>query len=122
MVDRSLLGLTVLIVSEEPLVAMALDAFLTDQGATCIGSVGSLENALEMISVGGFDLALLEVNLHTLRIDPVADRLDASGIPFIYISGYSEDALPDAHRHRPVIAKPYSDADVLVALLQHRQH
>lgn len=102
------------------MIALSLEDLLTDHGALCLGPVGSVRGALRMISVSRFDMALLDVNLRGERIDPVADHLAAAGIPFIFTTGYGEDARPKAHRHRPVLAKPYSDGMVIDALLQHR--
>ncbi|NUA99181.1 response regulator [Azospirillum melinis] len=113
-------GLTVLIIEDEPLIALSLEDVLTDNGAVCIGPIGSIGSALEMIAMHRFDIALVDINLRGERIDPVADRLSATGVPFLFTTGYGEEARPKAHRHRPVIAKPYSDAEIITALLHHR--
>lgn len=118
----TLAGLTVLIVEDEPLIAMSLEDLLIDRGITCLGPVGSLVSALATISESRFDMALLDVNLRGERIDPVADRLAEAGIPFIFTTGHGEDGLPHGYRDRPVIAKPYSDTAVIDALLRCRPH
>ncbi|WP_376966978.1 response regulator [Azospirillum sp. A26] len=113
-------GLTVLIIEDEPLIALSLEDVLTDNGAVCIGPIGSIGSALKAIATHRADIALVDINLRGERIDPVADRLSTMGIPFLFTTGYGEEARPKAHRHRPVIAKPYSDAEVIDALLRHR--
>lgn len=118
--DANLSNLTVLIVEDEPLIAMSLEDALLDQGVTCIGPAGSVSAALEMIEAGGFDIALLDVNLRGERVDAVADRLAAAGIPFIFTTGHGAEGLPDAHRERPVIGKPFRDLDITDALARHR--
>ena len=122
MTDLPLTGLTVLIVEDEPLIAMSLEDLLIDRGITCLGPVGSLASALATISESRFDMALLDVNLRGERIDPVADRLAEANIPFVFTTGHGEDGLPHAYRDRPVIAKPYSDMAVIDALLRCRPH
>ncbi len=120
MIRDTLTDLTILIVEDEPLIAMSLEDVLSDQGAICLGPVGSIDSALEIIAANRFDIALLDINLRGQKIDPVADRLAAAGIPFIFTTGHGEDGLPKSHRHRPVIAKPYSDTAVIDTLLQCR--
>lgn len=122
MIRTALTDLTILIVEDEPLIAMSLEDVLSDQGAICLGPVGSIDSALEIIAANRFDIALLDINLRGQKIDPVADRLAAAGIPFIFTTGHGEDGLPKSHRHRPVIAKPYSDTAVIDTLLQCRPH
>lgn len=118
--DANISDLTVLIVEDEPLIAMSLEDALLDRGVTCLGPAGSVAVALEMIEAGGFDIALLDVNLRGERVDAVADRLAAIGIPFIFTTGHGADGLPDAHRARPVIGKPFRDLDITDALARHR--
>ena len=118
--DANLSNLTVLIVEDEPLIAMSLEDALIDQGVACLGPAGSVSAALEMIEAGGFDIALLDVNLRGERVDAVADRLAGAGIPFIFTTGHGAEGLPDAHRARPVIGKPFRDVDITDALARHR--
>lgn len=120
MSDANLSELTVLIVEDEPLIAMSLEDALLDQGVTCLGPAGSVSTALQMIEAGGFDIALLDVNLRGERVDAVADRLAAAGIPFIFTTGHGAEGLPEAHRARPVIGKPFRDLDITNALARHR--
>lgn len=120
--DANISDLTVLIVEDEPLIAMSLEDALLDQGVTCLGPAGSVAAALDMIETGGFDIALLDVNLRGERVDAVADRLAAAGIPFIFTTGHGAEGLPDAHRTRPVIGKPFRDIDITDALARHRPH
>jgi len=118
--DANLSNLTVLIVEDEPLIAMSLEDALIDRGVACLGPAGSVSVALEMIDAGGFDIALLDVNLRGERVDAVADRLAGAGIPFIFTTGHGTEGLPDAHRTRPVIGKPFRDIDITDALARHR--
>ena len=120
MSDLLLTGLTVLIAEDDPLIAMELEDLLTDYGATCLAPVGSISSALTLIAASRFDVALLDVNLRGERIDPVADCLATVGTPFLFTTGYGEDGLPSAHRHRPVIAKPFSASAIVSVLARHR--
>ncbi|WP_232494420.1 hypothetical protein [Novosphingobium kaempferiae] len=53
--------------------------------------------------------AVLDINLGDQASFPVADRLLEKRVPFLFASEYGEQAkLPDEHRARMVIQKPYT--------------
>jgi hypothetical protein len=57
-----------------------------------------LEDALERVQAGGFDLAIIDVQLKDgKQIWPVADRLAETGTPFILATGGHVD--PPPHKH-----------------------
>ncbi len=47
---------------------------------------------------------------------PVADALADRGIPFLFLTGYDRDHLPERHRTAPLVGKPYLLADLLGTL------
>jgi hypothetical protein len=47
---------------------------------------------------------------------PVADLLNAAGIPYVFASGYSRDALPERFSGVPFLEKPFAP-EQMVALL-----
>ncbi len=68
-------GRSILIVEDEPLIAMMLEDFLDSLGHTVSGTCDSVECALAEVEKGGFDLAILDVNLKGENVWPVASRL-----------------------------------------------
>jgi PAS domain S-box-containing protein len=106
----------VLVVEDEPLVAMELMMEIEDGGALPIGPATSCDQALALIREGGADLALLDGNLNGERIDAVADLLAARDIPFAFVSGYNRDHLPQGHAGRPMLGKPFRAQDVRAML------
>ena len=110
---------TILVVEDEPLVAMVLENIIEDMGASLVGPAASVGKALQLVEAGGFDGALLDVNLRGERVDAVADALAAKGIPFVFTTGHGIDGIPPAHRHRPMLSKPFRDADITEALNRH---
>jgi CheY-like chemotaxis protein len=109
-------SLTVLVVEDEPLVAMSIEDGLMEIGARIIGPAGSVSKAMRLIEKGGFDAALLDVNLRGERVDEVADSLAARGIPFVFTTGHGAEGLPENHRGRPVVPKPFDNEDLFDAL------
>jgi PAS domain S-box-containing protein len=102
----------VLVVEDEPMVAMELMMELRDGGASTIGPATSCSQALALIGREAPDLALLDGNLNGEKIDAVADALAARDIPFAFVSGYDRDHLPSDHAARPMLAKPFVASDV----------
>ncbi|WP_454796972.1 response regulator [Novosphingobium lindaniclasticum] len=105
-------ALRVLVVEDEPLVAMELMMEIEDWGASPLGPATSCDQAIHMIRDTVPDLALLDGNLNGERIDAVADELAARDIPFAFVSGYDRQHLPSGHSHRPMLGKPFLGTEV----------
>jgi CheY-like chemotaxis protein len=108
--------LRILIVEDEMLVAMNIEDMLLDLGHEVAGLAGRLEAALALAEEGGFDLAMLDVNLAGAQSFPVADLLEERGIPFLFATGYGLSGIVDRHRGRPVLQKPFRSADLAEAI------
>ena len=107
----------ILLVEDEPLIAMMLEDFLDALGKTLAGTADSVAPALALIEAGGIDAAILDVNLRAGEQSwPVADALAARGIPFVFATGGTQDGLIDTHRERPTLAKPFTMDGVAKAL------
>ncbi|WP_033919855.1 response regulator [Sphingomonas sp. 37zxx] len=105
----------VLIVEDEPLIAMMLEDFLDALDRDVAGTAETVQTALELVQAGSVDAAILDVNLRGGEKSwPVADALAAAGIPFVLATG--GDVLAEAHRDRPVLSKPFTMDGVEKAL------
>lgn len=100
---------SVLIVEDEPLIAMMLEDFLLSLGHEVAGICETVEEALARIDQGGFDVAIVDVNLKGgEQVWPVADRLAEKGIPYCFSTGGHVDGPPQAHANVPILAKPFT--------------
>jgi CheY-like chemotaxis protein len=100
---------SILIVEDEPLIAMMLEDFLETLGHDVVGTCDSVEEAIEKVEAGGFDLAIIDVQLKDgQRVWPLADRLAKAGTPFIIATGGHVEPPPEAHAAAPILAKPYT--------------
>jgi DNA-binding response OmpR family regulator len=99
---------SILIVEDEPLIAMMLEDFLDSLGHKVVGTVETVQDAQAAVAEGGFDVAILDVNLKGEHIWPVADRLTENGVPFVLATGGHIDPPPARHADAPVLAKPYT--------------
>ncbi|HUL08464.1 MAG TPA: PAS domain S-box protein [Candidatus Acidoferrum sp.] len=116
-----LCGRRVLVVEDEPLIAMDIAATLTDAGCAVVGPASSVEEAKALIADAAFDAALLDANLGGRPVDELAAALTRQAIPFAFLTGYGREGLPEAYRHAPMIGKPFTPEhafDVLGQLLR----
>jgi CheY-like chemotaxis protein len=105
-------GCRVLVVEDEATIAIDLARTLEEQGATIIGPVSAVEEALRCIEETHVDCALLDIRLGDETIWPVADALERELVPFVFVTGYSS-RLPADRYKQPTIEKPYNSADVI---------
>lgn len=108
----------ILIVEDEPFIALTLEDMLDELGFALAGTVSQVSEALELIGREPVDCALLDVNLGSEKIDPVADLLAQRACPFIFTTGYGRSGIPGAHAERPVLQKPFRMDDLAKVLRQ----
>jgi DNA-binding response OmpR family regulator len=107
----------ILIVEDEYLVGMSLQDSLESAGATVIGPIGNVDDALHVLDKCEIDLAVLDINLQGVEVYPVADALEQLGIAFLFASGYDAKFLPARFAHRRLVEKP-CDIEALTAIIE----
>lgn len=107
----------ILLVEDEPLIAMMLEDFLELLDRTVAGTADCVEAALAIVDSGPVGAAILDVNLRGGEKSwPIADALAVRGIPFVISSGGSDDSIEERHRNRPLLQKPFTMDGVEKAL------
>ncbi|MGH6614099.1 response regulator [Sphingomonas sp.] len=107
----------ILIVEDEPLIALMLEDFLDVLGKKLAGSADNIADALKLIDAGGIDAAILDVNLRGgEKSFPIADALARNNIPFVFASGGLAESISEQHRDRATLAKPFTMDGVAKAL------
>ena len=107
--------LRIILVEDEPLVAMMMEDMLADLGCEIAASFGALGAALSWLAEQQTppDGAVLDVNLGGGEtVFPLATALRARGVPFVFATGYGalpSDCFPDA----PLIHKPVDQRQLL---------
>lgn len=95
MFEKPLSGCRVLVVEDEYMIADELQIELGSVGATVLGPVGTVEEALALIArEHHIDGAVLDVNLRGEMGFPVADLLVERGVPFVLTTGYDASSIP----------------------------
>ena len=80
---------------------------------TSVHTEPSALGAIAAIEMKRPDLAILDINLGDHDSVPIANRLNEVGVPFMFATGYGEQSqLPDQHKSRPVLQKPYTLASL----------
>jgi two-component sensor histidine kinase/CheY-like chemotaxis protein len=96
----------VLLVEDEPLVAMMLADMLTELGHMVDGPYSRLKDAMGAARSGDIQAGILDVNLAGETVYGLADVLNGRGIPFVFVTGYSADSIDRRFAHVPVLQKP----------------
>ena len=105
-----------MVVEDELLVAMLIEEILFDHGCEVIGPFSTVETALLAARDTHAQVAVLDVNLRGKRVYPVAETLEARGIPFLLMSGYGREGIPPEHPDWIAHAKPFLASDLVRAI------
>lgn len=106
----------ILIVEDDPLVAMMLEGYLEALDRETAGSAEDVAGALAKIADREFDAAIIDVHLANGETsEPIAAALKAAQIPFIICTGSGVNADP-SYAGAPFLAKPVSLASLEEAL------
>jgi PAS domain S-box-containing protein len=109
-------GVRVLVVEDAVLLALELEAGLTEAGALVVGTAASLAEAQKMARLP-FDVAVLDANLNGQSVMPVAHALARRGTPFIFATGYGDAGAAPEGFDAPVVRKPYNIRQIAAALV-----
>jgi DNA-binding NarL/FixJ family response regulator len=111
-------GLRVMVLEDEPLVAMSLGDMLTDLGFTTVGPFLELDEAESFVQARAdeIDVAILDVNISGQRSFGLADLLRQRDVPFFFSSGCGEAGIDQGWRRWPNIGKLFSAARLLQAI------
>ena len=109
-------GARALIVEDEAIIAMTAEDMLDELGCVTVASVSTLADALAAAARGGFDFALLDVNLNGAESLPVAALLKQAGLPFVFTTGYGAIVRGEDYSDSPLVTKPYRTKDLAAAI------
>ena len=105
----ALSGLRVLVLEDSFLVAEVIAETLEAGGCDVVGPVSRVDSALPIARDEPLDGAVLDVNLAGEFSFPVADTLAERGVPFLFVTGYSDlEVLPSRFRKAPMMHKPFA--------------
>lgn len=102
-------GRNVLLVEDSLIIALDAEDILDRLGAGKVVAEATVADAIAAIEPEQIEFAILDINLGDQSSFPIADELARHGIPFMFATGYGEQAqIPAQHRSRRVLQKPYT--------------
>src|SRR5262245_55458052 len=111
MYHRALVGRSILVVEDEPSIALQLAAQLNAAGAR-VYSARRLREALHMAEHPALSAAVLDFRLGEDNSAAVCRRLAELGIPFVFYTGYGDTEAFHRWPDAPIVSKP--DGGVLI--------
>jgi CheY-like chemotaxis protein len=96
----------ILIIEDEVVVAMDMQAILEEAGATEVMYAATELEALALLDQEHWDAVVADANLHGQPIQAIAAVLLKRHIPFVIVSGYSRENLPEVLFSVPLLSKP----------------
>ncbi len=118
--QQPLLGRRILLVEDEAMLAYDLEWSLGEAGAEVLGPALTLAEAQAIVDrQEAIDAAILDVDLAGRTVFPVARKLAAAGVPFVFHTGHADRAgllaeFPEAR----VILKPQPTQRLIAALAE----
>jgi CheY-like chemotaxis protein len=95
---------------------MATEDMVTELGYEVVGTATSVEAALGALLRRRPDIALLDLKLRSETSLAVADRCRSLGIGIVFTTGYALGELPVNCGDAPMLAKPYTVAELRIVL------
>jgi DNA-binding NarL/FixJ family response regulator len=111
-----LLGQRILLVEDENIIAFDVMNIIRGARGDVVGHARSLAAAMKLADTPKLSLAILDFSLGSDNSLPVAAKLHAAGVPFIFHTGSDVSAVSQAWPRVPVVSKPAS-AEALVSAL-----
>lgn len=108
--------LKIFVVEDDAVIRMMVVGTLEDLGHSIAAEAGHIGQATALARSADFDLAVLDVNIVGQMIFPVADLIQARGLPFIFATGYGEPVSPKRFQDRPALQKPFTSEALSAAI------
>ena len=97
----------VLVVEDEALIASMIVGWLEEMGCEAVGPAFRIADGLRLAETELLDAAVLDVNVNSEQVYPLAEYLRGRGIPLVFATGYGERIAEAAHTS-PVLEKPFT--------------
>jgi DNA-binding NtrC family response regulator len=112
--ELPLAGKSVLVVEDEPLIAMNVEADLQDAGVAVVKIADSVAAARRAIDEGKFDAAVIDLRVADGDAGPLIQVPSERGTPVVVTTGESAHGeLPDLSKAVAILQKPYPQGDLV---------
>ena len=107
---------SILVVEDEPLIAMDLQLLLEECGYEVIGPASTVTEALDCVRQHPVLAALVDVNLSGEYTAPVITELLSSSVPVVLLTGYASKTTVPPYNACAIVRKPYDQKNLLQVL------
>ncbi len=107
-------GTRVLIIEDDPIVAMAANGMVKELGGVVAGTASSVAAGEEKIRKTEFDCVMLDINLRGEMSLGIAAELEVRKTPYVFCTAYTHKF--DGFEHVPRVIKPYGTEGLAAAL------
>ena len=104
----------ILIVEDEPIVALNYASILEDAGCDVAGPVSTINKGIEIIERERIGGAVLDIDLGGVTVDPIVTALQRKGIPYIFVSAFPDRIGP--YKDAVFLEKPCTAAELIKAV------
>jgi CheY-like chemotaxis protein len=102
-----------LVIEDEVPISLMMQSMLEELGYQVAGVAYTAAEALAIIeSAESLSAATVDVDLNGETCEPVVAALNQRGVPFIVVTAYAGQALPDCVKGRSVLGKPFTAKDL----------
>jgi DNA-binding response OmpR family regulator len=108
-------GYSILVVDDEPLIAIGLNDALRDAGAEVL-TAHDLTTALEAAVNRSVSAAILDVQLGGADCGAVCAALTSQDVPFMFLTGFDSHDVLKEWASIPTLAKPTGEAELLASV------
>lgn len=116
--DAPLRGLRILVVEDQAPIALQVEDMLVESDCEVVGPASRVEQALKLLDEQDVDAAVLDLNIAGEMVYPVADLMDARGLPYVFATGCDPADLAGPYRQKQVLQKPFSRRALIEAMEQ----
>jgi len=113
----------IFLVEDEAFIRMMIAEMVEGLGHRVVAEASRIDEAQIFAQTAKFDLALLDVNVGGHSIAPIAESIDKRGLPFLFVSGYGSESLPEPFSGRSMLQKPFAVSklhDAISAIIDDR--
>jgi two-component SAPR family response regulator len=113
---KQLTDIRVLLVEDEPLVAMGIADQLSAAGATIVGRCATAHDAIDILEDNAVDVAIIDFVLADNNSEVLQVALETKGVPFVVVTAYPR-VLVRRNERQQILTKPVT-ADLLCSTVK----
>jgi CheY-like chemotaxis protein len=109
-------GRSVLVVEDEPLLAIQLQTVLTERGYRVVGPASEMSEALQLVAAVRPDVAVVDILLRGEACTALMEQLVTLKLPTVLTTGADRRLLPVVFLGHPWLDKPFGTDQLLEVL------